>query len=176
MSPFTEKDLLSFLDTISKQNIIPKNTADAQKAAIIKVLSSISEEEKNNLNENLDLEHLFQRFENFAKHDLSPSSLETYKARFKTAFSGFLKWTKSPSNYKAKTRGRPQKSDIKSENNPSLEASYFHEQKKLIKFNIPIQPEIFGQLELPHKLSKLEANRINTFVSACINSLLFEQD
>lgn len=174
---FGEQDILEFLDTVSKQGIIPENTANAQKAAVIKVLTPLSEDERKRLDRNLNLEALYSRFINLCRKDLNPKSIKTYQGRFKTAFQSYLKWKKDSTSFSPRRKGR----QVKSNPNNKLNSEELMIQQpmpalsKLCKFIIPISPNIFAHLELPTHLSASEATRINEFVSACTKSLVFEK-
>lgn len=177
MSHFSQLDLLSFLDTLVEQNTLPKSTVDAQRSAVLKVLSHLSDEEKKRLTENLDLKLLYQKFQKFSSN-LTLSSIKTYEGRFKTAFKNYIKFSKNPSAFKPRTRGRPQQ--IRNLNftsdTPQEDSAVSVIKSQVCKFMIATRPDVFAHIELPSKLSKAEANRINEFVIACTKSLVFEDN
>ena len=184
---FTEDQLLEFLTAMVRQGRIPKHTANAQKAAVSKMLGVMSEEEKKRLDAGLDIESLYQRLVNVSKKDLTPDTMKTYRARFNTVFQGYLRWVKSPDQFSPKIRrGRPSSAKKAEEkkffsNDESekriapQEISYIPLPTRSCKFIVPIRPHEFAHLELPPKLSGREALRINEFVAACTKSLIFEE-
>jgi site-specific recombinase XerD len=98
-SEYSESELVSFLEYLSDKNLLNSSTASARKAAVIKILSAVDEEEKNDLR-TLNLEQLFQRFTNKYGKDFTPESLVTYKSRFNLALNHFFQYKQNPATFK----------------------------------------------------------------------------
>lgn len=96
---YSESELVEFLEYLASKNLLNSATVSSRKAAVIKMLSAIGEDEKLDLRK-LDREQLFQRFTNKFGKSFTPESLSTYKSRFNIALNHFLEYKDSPSTFK----------------------------------------------------------------------------
>lgn len=96
---YSESELIEFLEYLASKNLLNSATVSSRKAAVIKMLSAIDEDEKHDLRK-LDREQLFQRFTNKFGKGFTPESLLTYKSRFNLALNHFLEYKESPSTFK----------------------------------------------------------------------------
>lgn len=167
---FSEQDLLDFIDKMSEKHQIAHNTTSSRRLAVSKVLECLSREEKKELNENLDLTNLFNRFKE--KSSLAQASKDIYESRFKTVFKNYVKWTKDPDFI-------PRSRQVKAKDSANLNKGSINlsSQSALCDFNIPIPfSNISGLLRLPSKLSRVQAKKINEFIQACTNILILEEN
>jgi len=167
--------IIEFLDKMIKDGHMEKNTANARKAAVVKVCTVLDELE---LHEDLDLNSFLERFQLKAKADLRSESLKSYSARFRTAFNEYIAWSKNPAGYKPdkRKRGRPQNSVKKSpvrktsgslglETNPN----------KLVKYPL-VTKRGLGSIEIPLQLSEAEVSKLIALTEQLFKSHLFEQE
>lgn len=96
---YSETELIEFLEYLASKNLLNSATVSSRKAAAIKMLSAIDDDEKHDLRK-LDREQLFQRFTNKFGKSFTPESLLTYKSRFNIALNHFLEYKESPSTFK----------------------------------------------------------------------------
>jgi hypothetical protein len=96
---YSEAELLAFIDYLSSKSLLPSATASGRKAAALKILAALDPEEKTDLR-NLDVEQTFQRFSNKFGKEFTPQSLITYKSRFNSVLSDFLKYHENLAGYK----------------------------------------------------------------------------
>ncbi len=88
-----------FMDMLKDKGLLNPNTAQSRKAAGKKMLDLLEPEEKQDLRQ-LDVDHLHERFENKAGTDYTPSSLQVYKSRLKSALDDFVAWVDNPSMFR----------------------------------------------------------------------------
>ena len=91
--------LLEFLDYLAKKGLMTKNTVAARKASASKVLGILSNEEANDVTD-IDLNSVMMRFQNLEGNKYTPSSLNTYQSRTKSALEDFAVYLKNPMAYK----------------------------------------------------------------------------
>ena len=96
---FSESELMSFLQYLTDKNLLNPSTASAKKAAVVKVLSAIGSEEKQDLRA-LDRDQVIQRFSNKYAKEFTPESLVTYKSRFNSVLSDFFNFKANPAGFK----------------------------------------------------------------------------
>lgn len=105
---YSGSELLSFLEYLSDKNLINPSTASAKKAAVVKVLSAISDEEKHDLR-TLDRDQVFQRFSNKYAKEFTSESLVTYKSRFNSVLTDFFSFKENPAGFKTGGFKKPPK-------------------------------------------------------------------
>lgn len=175
MESFKEEDILEFLDKMGRDHYSPWSTVNAQKAAVTKVLSALSKEERQNISSNLDIPSLIARFETKAKSELNSDSLRTYAGRFKRAYEGFIKWSTNPSGYQPKTRKRKKanpKTIPEFFSDPNTETTTTEHQPNndsLVKYPI-VTETIRGSIEIPEKLSDADIERIIPLITQIVSS------
>lgn len=105
---FSESELMSFLEYLTDKNLLNPSTASAKKAAVVKVLSAIGNEEKQDLR-TLDRDQVIQRFSNKYAKEFTPESLVTYKSRFNSVLSDFFNFKANPAGFKVGGSKKPTK-------------------------------------------------------------------
>jgi hypothetical protein len=82
----TANGLKDFLGYLSEKGLLNANSAGGMKTACDKVLSVLSEEERNDLG-SLDIDLAIQRFMNKNPNALTPDSASVYRSRISRAIS-----------------------------------------------------------------------------------------
>jgi hypothetical protein len=106
--------LFKFLDWMADKGYTPANTASSRKAAANKVISSLGDQEAENVL-SIDIDDAIQRFA--VKHGgrYSTDSLQSYKSRVKTALEDFAAYKADPVGFRpsgrisSKPKGSPSK-------------------------------------------------------------------
>lgn len=168
---FSVDDLMEFLDHAGDRGLMPAATAQALAVASRNVLGVLSDAERSDLSQ-LDLAGVVKRFNNKRAKDFNPSSLKEYGRRVQRAVDLFLQWREDPANFAVKTRtGSSRKKDkggddgetgareTQSGSMPTLRAGTYQS-------SFPVRPGLVITLtNVPHDLTKAEANRIANFVN-----------
>ena len=174
---FSRTEFLKFHDFLAQKGLMNRATVIARKAASNKLLSILDEEEANNL-ENLDVDSLVQRYHYLNQGKIKPESLKVYRSRLISSLSEFKRYTADPVNYKPNVTPKLKRAGLKSNNNnqtnippeqnkDDLTKNGDEKQHKAITFPIPIrQDTIVKILDLPHDLTKLEAEKISNVIKA----------
>jgi hypothetical protein len=172
---FSESELVSFLDYLASKNLLNSSTASARKAAVIKILSAVDEDEKHDLR-TLDRDLLFQRFTNKFSKDFTPDSLVTYKSRFNSALNDFFKYIENPAGFKvgrakkspkegAEAKASGKKASAKTANLPYVPLP--PPEPKSYVLQIPISDGILIEIRnLPMDLSAIDAKKIAAIITA----------
>ena len=177
-STTTASDVLKFLDYAEKKGLLKGNTAAGHKAAAKKVLSIEGDLDKVDVR-HLDLDTLFQRFENLHKDEFTPGSLQTYRSRVRQAISWFLTWSANPSGWKPPvgvTRtARPSTNGKLIGDNPlkpgvaddaTAPPPPAPEPKgRLVDYPFPLRAGVMVRLFLPADLKRVEVRRLNAYMA-----------
>ena len=171
-NPYSADDLLEFLDHAGDRGLMPAATAQALAVASRNVLGVLTEAERKDLSKE-DLSSVIRRFNNKRAKDFNPSSLKEYGRRVNRAVELFLKWREDPSNFSVKTRATTG-SRRKDRDRATVEDSSGDVSTGLVggtsrtgtyHSSVPVRPGVVVTLaNVPHDLSKAEAERIATFV------------
>jgi hypothetical protein len=173
---FSESELVSFLDYLSSKNLLNSSTASAKKAAVIKILSAIDDDEKQDLRI-LDRDLLFKRFTNKFSKDFTPESLVTYKSRFNSALTDFINYQENPAGFKVgksknpKENGAEKKNSGKKKSAQGVSASELlppqTPEPKSYVLQIPISDNRLVEIRnLPMNLSPADAKKIAAVIIA----------
>lgn len=169
---YSVDDLLEFLDHAGDKGLIPAATAQALAVASRNVLGILSEAEKKDLGQ-LDMNAVVKRFNNKRAKDFSPSSLKEYGRRVRKAVELFLRWRDDPANFSVKTRATsgPRKKNRSLEtavgpgDDEGPEGEVGLARPGTYHSSIPVRPGVVVTLlNVPHDLSKVEAERLASFV------------
>ena len=104
--------LMDFLDFVSSKSLMKKSTAGSLKSACSAVFSILDEHEEQDI-ASLDLESVFQRFENAKGMEVNPDTLRAYRNRVKQAVSEFQRYKENPSQWKPSGTQRSSKSSTR---------------------------------------------------------------
>ncbi len=181
---YSRDNLYSFIDYVSRKGLVKSATAANWKNAAIRLLGNLDETEESDLR-SIDLESVCTRFANLEGRNMTPSSMQVYKSRLKTALSDFFAYTESPMSYKpgiAQRSGKsnkpnqikpkttkPQTKDltspeIRTQQEPHLNHSG---QTKGFVFPIPLRSDLTVEIRhIPFDLSEHEAERIAMVIKA----------
>lgn len=172
---FSESELVSFLEYLASKNLLNSSTASARKAAVIKILSAVDENEKCDLR-TLDRDLLFQRFNNKFSKDFIPDSLVTYKSRFNAALNDFISYKENPAGFKVarakkspKENGSERKAGGKKTSFKNIAAAppSSHVESKSYILQIPISNGTLVEIKnLPMELTTEDANKIAAIIKA----------
>jgi len=184
-SRFSEAAFFQFIDFVGKKGLVKDSKASNWKSAGIQMLSILDADEKKDLR-GLDVEQLINRFANLKGTEVTSSSLKIYKSRFKGAYIDFMSWAEDPVNYSpsgrtlsntksnggAKKKKGPGKTPKSNTSPPSQVEHQTHSMvapaaTDSVIFPIPISGgRIITINNLPHELSKADAEKISAVVRA----------
>lgn len=105
MSEYNKEQLVEFLDYAGIKGLFKKSTASSYQVACSNVLSILNEEESEDISK-IDLDLIFQRFENLNGMKYKPSTLREYKRRVKDSIVEFIAYKENPSGWKPSTNQR----------------------------------------------------------------------
>lgn len=168
---YSESELMSFMEYLTSKNLINSSTASAKKAAVIKVLSAIDENEKDDLR-TLDRDQVFQRFSNKFAKEFTPESLVTYKSRFNSILNDFFNFKDNPAGFKP---GGGTKKTLKENGNsgkktspPRVEQNIAHPSlANHYTLQIPISDGTLLEIRnFPKELKVMDAEKIAAIVIA----------
>lgn len=178
MTDKTGRSLLSFWERAAEKGWVNKNTALGYRAACQKILDVEKDWESLDVS-SIDLEEMFQRFQNLRGAEYSPKSLETYRSRFRTAVETYLEWAEDPSAWRPpspsrRTRAEKGSSTAQTEADKSTQNGKpriaRHEdkwsEKGMIEYPFPLRDDLLARLLLPRDLTTDEAKRLVAFVNA----------
>lgn len=100
--------LMDFIDYTGRKGLLNKNTAQSRRLAVNKILSVLDEDEATDLRK-VDIDQVYERFENLYGSEFKPDSLRVYYSRLNSAISDFLTWKKNPSSFKPTVQKRKHK-------------------------------------------------------------------
>ena len=183
-SRFSEEAFFQFIEFVGKKGLVKPTKANNWKSAGIQLLSILDSNEKSDLR-NIEVDALVDRFANLKGTDVTASSLKTYRSRFKGAHSDFISWAEDPVNYSpsgrthsAKPKASPsmevlstkkikQNTNYPPNNELAEQASSIAGPTDSVVFPIPISGgRIITINNLPHELSKADAEKIGAVVKA----------
>lgn len=177
-SEYSEAELISFLDYLANKNLLNTSTVSARKAASIKILSAVDEDEKADLRI-LDRDQLFHRFANKYGKDFTPESLVTYKSRYNLALNHFLEYKQNPAAFKIGNSKKTIKDSnagkkSTSKKSPPLSQEKFTNsvpngalEQKTYVLQIPISDGRLIEIRnLPMDLNELDAKKIAGIITA----------
>lgn len=106
--------LFKFLDWMADKGYTPANTASSRKAAANKVITSLGDDEADNVL-SIDIDDAIQRFATKHGGRYSTDSLQSYKSRVKTALEDFAAYKADPVGFRpsGRTSGKPKGSAAK---------------------------------------------------------------
>lgn len=168
---YSVDDLLEFLDHAGDRGLMPAATAQALAVASRNVMGVLGEQEKKGLSDQ-DLDSIVKRFNNKRAKNFNPASLKEYGRRVHRAVDLFLRWRNDPANFTVKTRAtrssrrkdKPQETTTTPEGHEAAE-EVTQPRSGTYHSSVPIRPGVVVTLaNVPNDLSKLEAERIASFV------------
>lgn len=96
---YSVSSLHEFLDYVSDKGLIKHNTARNWRNAASRIFGMLEENEQSDVR-NIDIDSICQRYANLNGKDVTPSSLQTYRSRLKSAVNDFVKYTNDPMSYR----------------------------------------------------------------------------
>jgi len=170
----TGAGLLAFLDWAGRTGQMTPGTANAWAAATRQVLGIEDDPDAVDVL-TLDAEAFFERFETLNRMNYSPSSMATYRSRFRSAVVAYTAWLNNepwkPSKRPARTKTTATKpvAETPSATSPGVESSAVPQPvaettHRLVNYSVPLRPDLMVSINLPMDLSTADAERIATFV------------
>lgn len=174
MSKLSRAALLDFVDYLSKKGLMNQATAANRKAAVNKVLSILDDEEAADVSK-INIDAVMTRFHNLEGSKYTPSSLNVYKSRLKSAIDDFLRYQKDPLNFKPAVQSSSRSEKPKAASTPVNSAATPSRQTEALEappasvniIPIPIRPDLTVKIQgLPFDLKAAEANKIANVIKA----------
>lgn len=165
--------LNQFCDHASDKGLLKKNTAQSRKAAANKVFSILDASEASDLR-NIDVDAVFDRFQNLQGMQYKPDSLQVYLSRTKTALADFIAFVDNPSGFKSSAANRMKPSPktektnkIQPVNSASPERDAEQHEAKHLAVPVPLREGLIVKImNLPADLSASEAERLAAIIKA----------
>lgn len=173
---YSKQSYFDFIEYVSKKGLIKQATASNWKNASIRLLAILDDNEAHDLRE-LDIDALCSRFNNLEGKSITPSSMQVYRSRLKTAVGDFIAYTNNPMSYKP---GISQRTSRK-KTSKNKEVSSFQEtnqshttehndpphKPKGITFPVPLRADLVVEIRyLPFDLTEQEAEKIGMVIKA----------
>jgi len=177
-SDYSKSNYFAFLDYVSAKGLVKNATAKNWKNASIRLLAIESDDESQDMRE-LNIDDLCSRFMNLEGKSVTPSSMQVYRSRFKSAVNDFIAYTNNPMAYKpgisqrssrkkASKNGTSGASNTNNQNNKGQQSGQEHNpHPKNITFPIPLRSDLVVEIKhLPHDLTEQEAEKISMVIKA----------
>lgn len=176
----TGRGLVEFLEYAATKGLMNKNTAAAQKSAVVKVLGIDDDRWLDENLRELDVDQQVTRFQNLKKSAYSPTSLRTYESRFRSALDEYFRFLDDPGAYRPATAGRePAGRTASQRGSRGKKAAQPHSDDRpvespvappvrdfLITYPFPLRENTMVYLQLPKDLTKHEGERLSRFVQS----------
>ncbi|RUO20125.1 site-specific integrase [Aliidiomarina haloalkalitolerans] len=179
---YSVSSLHEFLDYVSDKGLIKHNTAQNWRNAASRIFGILEESEQSDVR-NIDIDSICQRYANLKGKELTPSSLQTYRSRLKSAVSDFVKYTDAPMSYRPSIsqRSARKKSEkehvvsnsqdkIKKTQNESIQSNHVAQLTKsesTYPIPIPLREDLIVQvIGVPFDLTEVEAEKIARVIKA----------
>ena len=175
--------LHEFLDYVSDKGLIKQNTARNWRNAASRIFGILEDSEQGDVR-NIDIDAVCQRYANLKGKEVTPSSLQTYRSRLKSAVSDFIKYTDAPMSYRPginqrSSRKRAEKEPQTPENpnktdrieNESIQSNQVAQTTTRVESTypipIPLREDLIVQvIGVPFDLTENEAEKIARVVKA----------
>ncbi|QTR52044.1 hypothetical protein [Thiothrix unzii] len=169
-----------FFDYAAIKGILKRNTAQSRKLAANKILSILEAHEKTDLRL-IDIESVFDRFQNLQSTDYKPESLQVYLSRLRTALSDFFSYVGNPSSFKPASNQQRSRSKSSNGNNTKKQGTdsvednstekvvraITHHDIEHIVVPVPLREGLTIKISnLPADLTVSEANRLAAIIKA----------
>ena len=165
------------------------NTAKAYRAACSQILRVLDDWEAVDVG-TLDLDDVFQRFQNKRSKDFTPESLDTYRKRFTTARNSFIRYISNPSAWKMPIKNREARlasrqnisavplpvvrvensvtTDDVSSDAASVRQGFASadQASQFVDYPFPLRENMIAHLRLPADLQVREVKRLSAFLAS----------
>jgi len=177
-----KRAVMDFVGYAIDKGLVNTNTGGGWRSAALKILEDFGDEDDL---AGIDVPSEVLRYNNRHPGVLSPDSLNQYQKRVITILAEFTKWQNSPTTYKGVLRGpvsvksdsakkdgkkpvlkqlpAPETSAVAAEP-PQHRLSAVTESSLMMPF--PLRPNFLVQIIVPRDMTKDEASRLCTFISA----------
>jgi hypothetical protein len=170
------KALVDFWKWAGEKGLVNQNTANSKRAACSQVLGAIDNWETLDVSA-LNIDDVFRRFTNKRSKDFTPTSLGTYKSRFKQALTDFLAHTQNPESWKPGSHDRPaatrkEKSAVSAvpkngngNSTPETHHDMLPGRAGLVEYPFPLREGRFAYLRLPADLKMVDVRRLTAYLN-----------
>ena len=173
MAEHDKTALFRFLDYVAERSLLKKETARALKSACTTVFEVLDAEEESDVFA-LDLDHVFQRFENAKSLEFKPKTMQTYRQRVRHAIAEFERYEDSPSTWRPSSSQRSSRGPRRSESNgttnvpapEAIAAAPVGKKPEEITHQFPLRQDAIVQITgIPFDVTRAEMGRMNAFLS-----------
>lgn len=178
---YSVESLHEFIDYVSDKGLVKHATARNWKNAATRIFNILKESEQEDVR-GIDIQSVCQRYANLNGKDVTPSSLQTYRSRLKTAVNDFVKYTDDPMSYRPGLSQRPSRKkvdkDIPKQNYQDRTEQFQQEKtigiesttissKGTFPIPIPLRENLIVEVTgVPFDLSEAEADKIARVIKA----------
>lgn len=99
MNELNKQSLLEFLDWAGEKGLMKKANAQNMKVACKALLDVLEESESGDLSK-LNLDSVFQRYENLNSLNAKPETMKVYRRRLRSAIGEFISYNNDPTNWR----------------------------------------------------------------------------
>jgi len=176
---YSKEGFFQFLDYVIAKGLVKPATAKNWKNASIRLLAILDDNDSHDLRK-IDIDTLCSRFMNLEGKSVTPSSMQVYRSRLKTAVGDFIAYTDNPMGYKPGIAQRSSRKKVskngaatttnKKYNQGHINPQNSHGQEhnpKGITFPVPLRADLVVEIRhLPHDLTEKEAEKISMVIKA----------
>lgn len=169
--------LVKFLDMAGKRGLIKPATAASMRSSCSRIFSVLDESEKQDL-KGIDIDQVFERFQNLHGTDMTPTTLRVHKSRARSATSEFLRYVENPAGWSRtggqKANAKQARKKIERVAEPNSNSAEQHDQSgsadgiqtlDVLMHNYPLRPGCVVTISgLPTDLHTAEAARIGAYL------------
>lgn len=177
MTKKSADELYDFLGFVVQKNLLKKSAVTPLKSACSAVFAILDEEERANVLE-LDLDRVFQRFENAKGMVVAPNTLRAYQGRVRKAVSHFEQYVANPSTWNpgrstrrpsARQKTATDSTVIQKENDTTEQSAVVNPEPTSaseITHRFPLRRDTIVQISgIPFDVTKAEMGRMTAFLS-----------
>jgi hypothetical protein len=165
------KNFIEHWSWAAEKGLMNKNTAAAQKAACVQVLSVLDQWEHVDIKD-LDVEDALRRFQNLRKKEFKPKTLDVYARRFKQAVASYLAYVNDPRNWKPQAQERTPRRRVASQVRDAEHSRGDEDARvarppepSLVDYPFPLRDGLTVRLMLPRDLKSSEVKRLTAFMA-----------
>jgi hypothetical protein len=178
--PRSREALSEFLEYLAGKGLMERNTVQARKAAVSKMLGILDQDQASDVT-NLDLDDIVARFQRLHGRNYTPGSLNSYKSRLKSALDDFRSYLNNPLGFRPGVQPRA-RAGSKSASDGQPESSRSERRAEGVRqiaapaaavnvLPIPIRPDLTIHIQgLPYDLTEAEARKIAAVVTAMVQT------
>lgn len=177
MSELNKQSLLEFLDWAGEKGLMRKANAQNMKVACNAVLGVLEESESEDLSK-INLDSVFQRYENLNSLNAKPETMKVYRRRLRSAIGEFISYNNDRTNWRPSAgqrtnssikktkqkKERPSHTRVDDPNEPLIDGILDDVSK--ITHQFPLRQDVIVSITgIPFDVTRHEMGRLTAYVS-----------